>query len=71
MYWLHENCGYKFIGPESYYRLTTQELRILRAGHDVTQREKQDRQKGVDPGDRQQLQEFDNKLQSDREALTN
>jgi hypothetical protein len=56
--------GYTFHGPTSYYRLAVPEMRTLRAGWAVQQREQQDRQNGVDPGDRSRLQQFNERLQA-------
>lgn len=31
--WLHTECGYHYIGPTSFYRLTMQEIRRLQRGY--------------------------------------
>lgn len=62
MYWLHSECGYTFVGDGSIAALTYPEMRILYAGYRATERAQEDQQKGVKPQHRQNLSDFDQKL---------
>lgn len=64
MNWLHER-GYRFVGPQSFYRLTLPEIRVLQAGWQAEQRVREDQQNGISSEDRQQFDEFDQQLQND------
>jgi hypothetical protein len=61
-FWLHSECGYSFVGDNSFYKLTIPELRVLRSGYSVMMQQKKDKQKGVKPSDRARLKDFDDRL---------
>lgn len=48
--WMHDDCGYSYLGPERYGKLTLHELQILQLGFLIQQEQREDKIDDVNRG---------------------